>query len=360
MADYSYTHTISDASEVTIEIKVNKEKLLSAKSKAYEILASKVKLKGFRPGKAPQNLVEANLGPDLLEKTLDRVIPEVASMILLELKLQPITQLEYKVTKFTPYEELEFEARFIILPKVELPNMSKISITKKSSDVTEEDIESVILKMKEDRKPPTKTELEQDKKEQDKDEDKTPEKVDSAKSQIDDAWVVSLKMDGVNTVEEFKKTIRELLSEQKKRLVEEEYEADLLKAVMAESKIKIPQKLIELELDARENAYRAKIERLGLQLDIFLKTQKTTLSDLRKQWTKDVEERLQADMIMVEIIKENQLKITEEEVEKELVGISDEKIRKEYDTREGRNRIADILVRRKAMDWLKAKVAGGK
>ena len=55
------TERIPD-SQIVLEIEVDDERLEQVKSSAYRRLGAKAKIPGFRPGKAPRNIVERHFG----------------------------------------------------------------------------------------------------------------------------------------------------------------------------------------------------------------------------------------------------------------------------------------------------------
>jgi trigger factor len=54
-------------------------------------LKQQVKIPGFRPGKAPENLIEKKYGEDIKADMLDRLVPRYYSQALKDASLVPVT-----------------------------------------------------------------------------------------------------------------------------------------------------------------------------------------------------------------------------------------------------------------------------
>ncbi|MCI0777314.1 MAG: trigger factor family protein, partial [Chloroflexi bacterium] len=62
-------------SQIALEIAVDDERLEKAKTSAFRRLASKAKIPGFRPGKAPREVVERHFGEHtILHEAIDRLM----------------------------------------------------------------------------------------------------------------------------------------------------------------------------------------------------------------------------------------------------------------------------------------------
>src|SRR5438128_11217498 len=78
-------------SQVGMTIEVPVETVDATYEKVLSRLASKAKLEGFRPGRAPRALVEARLGPAALrEEVVETIVPEVIREALAEQSISPI------------------------------------------------------------------------------------------------------------------------------------------------------------------------------------------------------------------------------------------------------------------------------
>lgn len=108
-------------------------------------LTPNVKVPGFRPGKAPSNLVEKQLDQTLfqsefLEQAVNHLYVEAAK----HEKLRPVTQPEITIVKFVPFTTLEFTAEVESVGKITLPDYKKIKVDVEPKTITAKDVDQVI------------------------------------------------------------------------------------------------------------------------------------------------------------------------------------------------------------------------
>jgi trigger factor len=108
-------------------------------------LASTVKLQGFRPGKAPLNLVEKSVDQDRLQSDfLDEAINRMYTSAVTENKLRPVKPPEIEIKKFVPFTTLEVQAEVETVGEITLPDYKKIKLAKTPIKVVASDITEVI------------------------------------------------------------------------------------------------------------------------------------------------------------------------------------------------------------------------
>jgi len=111
--------------------------------RAYQQLASQVRLPGFRPGKAPAKLLEARIGRGaVLEQVVNDALPSRYSEAVTSSDVQPIGQPQIEITKIEDGDELVFTAEVDIRPKIDLPDLDALTITVDPIDVTDDDVKS--------------------------------------------------------------------------------------------------------------------------------------------------------------------------------------------------------------------------
>ncbi|MBW6432090.1 trigger factor [Patescibacteria group bacterium] len=105
-------------SEFKFEITVEKKKLDAVTKMVTEDLGKSIKVDGFRPGKAPQFMIEKEVGKDKFwAEVIDKVIPEAYFEAVLAESVSAISQPQVQVKEFIPGEKLVFEATTAVLPK---------------------------------------------------------------------------------------------------------------------------------------------------------------------------------------------------------------------------------------------------
>ena len=125
-------------------VTVDKDSWKKAQEKAFDKIASKVEIKGFRKGKAPKNLVKEKVNQgQVLNDAIDLILPDAYREILEQDNIKPFAQPKVDVTKIS---EDELEIKFIIVtaPEVELGKYSGLKVGKTEPKVTDEDVEKEI------------------------------------------------------------------------------------------------------------------------------------------------------------------------------------------------------------------------
>ncbi len=98
-------------------------------ARALSALAKEIKISGFRPGKAPANLVRDNIKTEALrEEAYTLAVQGTWSGIIKDLEHGPIQDPEVGVADFIENKPAKIEFEFDIRPEVTLKNVDKIKI----------------------------------------------------------------------------------------------------------------------------------------------------------------------------------------------------------------------------------------
>jgi trigger factor len=130
---------------MTVEVEPNQEQDLL--KKAAQRIARQIRIPGFRPGKAPYNVVVRRFGleaiqQEALEHSADKVIQEA----LEEAKVQPFAQIQLDSINWDP---LTIKIKVPTQPKVELNQYRDIRLDSEAIEVTEEDINQSLERLRE-------------------------------------------------------------------------------------------------------------------------------------------------------------------------------------------------------------------
>ncbi len=130
---------------IDLIIKASQSDLDAIKQHTLSHFAQKIKLPGFRAGKAPLSVVEKHVDQNQLQaEFVEEAINHLYQKALQEAKLRPIDNPNVQLQKFVPYTELEFKAEVTILGPVTLPDYTKIKKTKPTVKILAQDVQGVI------------------------------------------------------------------------------------------------------------------------------------------------------------------------------------------------------------------------
>lgn len=135
---------ISDI-KVKLTIEVEAGKIALASDEVYAKLAPSIKVAGFRPGKAPKNIVEKEVGSERFEaEVLDVLLPQTYYDAVAQEDLEPVGAPEVKMIKFVPTDGLTYEAVVEIMPTIKVPELKKISVKKQKVAVKKAETQEVL------------------------------------------------------------------------------------------------------------------------------------------------------------------------------------------------------------------------
>lgn len=129
--------------QIKLIVEIDPEPLENAKHKAAKSLSRKTKIPGFRPGKAPYNVVERAVGEStILENALDILISDIYPQIIEEAEINPYGPgtLENMPTLDPP----TFEFIVPLDAEVELGDYHQIRLPYELEEVSEKDVERVL------------------------------------------------------------------------------------------------------------------------------------------------------------------------------------------------------------------------
>lgn len=128
----------------TISVTVPVDEVETAFGKVTQNYRAKAKIPGFRPGKAPVEMITRQFGDAIRQDVLEDMIPQAFDAALRKLALNPLGQPELTSVKFDRGQPLVFEANFEIRPQVEVKGYKGLKVTKRVYDVTDTDVNAAL------------------------------------------------------------------------------------------------------------------------------------------------------------------------------------------------------------------------
>ena len=126
---------------VKLRVEVAPAALEPAIDAIYRKWAKDIKVPGFRKGKVPRQLIDARVGPEVIrEEALRDALPGFYREAMKAEDLDAITSPEVEVVEFEPNAPIVFEATVDVRPEIELPDFSTLRIEGPSPEVTDEDL----------------------------------------------------------------------------------------------------------------------------------------------------------------------------------------------------------------------------
>ncbi len=141
-----------DPTQVELEIAIPQADLESARERAFRELSKNARIPGFRPGKVPRKIFEAQYGSQgIEERAMDAVVPKAYSQALQDNDLEP---LERPQMELLPVEDeagpLRLRATVAVRPQFELGNYKGIEVSGPSIEVTDKDMNDALTQLAKD------------------------------------------------------------------------------------------------------------------------------------------------------------------------------------------------------------------
>ena len=109
-----------------LKIFIDKKTMNTYLNEKYEEIKGTVNLKGFRPGKVPREILKRQFGKAVFSEVLDKVLKETTNKALNENKIKPAGQPKLDLKTYGEDKDLEYVISVTELPKVELKPIENI------------------------------------------------------------------------------------------------------------------------------------------------------------------------------------------------------------------------------------------
>lgn len=139
-----------EKSMAKLTIEVAAEEFEAALNKAYQKSKGKISMPGFRKGKAPRAMIEKMYGAGVFyEDAANIVIPDAYENAAKESELEIVAQPEIDVVQMEKGKAFIFTATVAVKPEVTLGEYKGIEVEKKSAEVTDEELEEELNRVRE-------------------------------------------------------------------------------------------------------------------------------------------------------------------------------------------------------------------
>ncbi len=136
------------ACEKILKIEIGAEEIKKEFDEYYHHVAPAAKVPGFRPGKAPRNVLELHYAGDAREKVLKQLITLSYRQAVREKSLEPLSFPDIKDVKFDD-SKLSYEASIEVRPKIKLSKVTGLSVKKQKTELKPEEIEEGLNRVRE-------------------------------------------------------------------------------------------------------------------------------------------------------------------------------------------------------------------
>src|SRR5436853_534379 len=136
-------------SQVLLSVEVDADQVSKSIDQAYSRLAPRVRIAGFRPGKAPRPMIEREIGwPALRQEALDLLLATAYNSALDEAGLDPIDVPRVEVQQFDRGQSMRFTATVSVKPEIALKEYKDIRVPRPRTEIGDVDVEEAIERLR--------------------------------------------------------------------------------------------------------------------------------------------------------------------------------------------------------------------
>ena len=129
-----------DGCKHELEITVPVDEITRETDRVIANLQQKVRLPGFRPGKAPANLIRTKFAKQVREDVIENLLPKYFQQRVKEEELNVVGRPNVKDVDFKEGEPLRFKAEFEVAPEIELKEYRGVTVHYAEPEVTGDDV----------------------------------------------------------------------------------------------------------------------------------------------------------------------------------------------------------------------------
>lgn len=143
-----------EKSQLEISVELSLEEFAPYIEKGAQKVAEKIKIEGFRPGKAPLDVVKQKVGDmAILEeaanmaimKTIDKVVEDETA------GRQPVGQPSVNVTKLAPDNPLEYKVTLSLIPEITLGKYKDLNLKTEEAKIEDKEVDRALGELREMR-----------------------------------------------------------------------------------------------------------------------------------------------------------------------------------------------------------------
>ena len=376
------TREADSPTEVTLNISMDAEDEEPFLNRSYRRLAGRVRIPGFRPGKAPRSVVESHVGRGtLVQEALEFMIPESLDSVLREHEIRAFAEPRLEVTDLEP---VSYKAVVPLEPEVDLGDFRSIRMTPEPVEVGDEDVKNVLESLQYESAPWEPAErplafgdlvtlnvkgaiagedaiddegvdfvpqlennlplpgfsvyLEGMTEGQDKEftlpvPDDYPQQSYAGKECRFHVEVVAIKekrlpelddefakgvMDGFESMDALSGHIRQRLTEEREQFVQQDLERNLLEEVKQRATIQASELIYEREVESIREDHERTLRNQRLDMDTYLRFMGQTEEEWQEQLRPQAEDRLATALVMRKLAEQEEIEVEDAEIDAEI------------------------------------------
>ncbi len=407
---------------VELSIHIDADQVRQAYGRAYRECAPITRVPGFRPGKAPRAMLERYVNHDLLKERVTSLLVGTAyRKALSDEGIRPFGEPDMELSDLAEGQPFSFKATVYLPPRVELGDYSSVSVERPVVTVTDADVDEevertrrefarlvpvegrgiqehdwvigdLLIEMEGQSTPPEPRRtlirlgdnipgfdeailgmavgdertftLVYPEDHQDENLRGKPAtftlKVGSIQERIlpevSDVWVRMTL--GLPNVEEWRAVLRERLQQSAREVSQRLVMDRIVEELISRSTVEYPRNMLLDTAQEELNDMREQLGERGITLEQYMRANNLTRDQLEKDILDRAAHQLKAQLVLAELAKKEQVRVTQEEIDAEFDALlanadaSDPSVKRLRKSERRREQVGNRILRRKVTDCL--------
>ena len=132
-----------------IRVELGPETVAGEFSKAYRTLGQKVRVKGFRAGKAPRTVLQGIYGEEIKGQVRSQLVEDTLSEVIRQRGLQIVSRPEIEANELQDGESFSFSAVFEVKPQIDVKDYLGLGVEKMKLAISEEQVDGALERLRE-------------------------------------------------------------------------------------------------------------------------------------------------------------------------------------------------------------------
>lgn len=135
----------------SLEIEIPLEEVEQARERVTSSIKQRVRLPGFRPGKAPVSMIQSRFEGEIRHEVLELLLPQAFRERVQKDDIKVVGQPDISDLKFEPGQPIRFKADFEVAPEVEIENYRGLPVKYEEPTVSDEELDKRLESLRENK-----------------------------------------------------------------------------------------------------------------------------------------------------------------------------------------------------------------
>ena len=325
--------------QVVLDVEEEYSKLAPHIKEAYNEVSKEVKIPGFRSGKIPLDVLKKYVNEDsVMDRAIQLLVADIYPNVIDSSEIKPVDYPKVEIKKLDKNSPITFNIKVDVYPEIKLGHYKGIKVKKKGTTVTDDEVEKTLDFVKKNY---------------------------AKQNNIDENAVVmdddfAKKISTAGTIAALRDLIRSNIGVEKQNDANSSMRDDITRKLSEVVEGEIPKAMIEREIDGMISDLEISLKRSKMTLESYLSAVKKDKNKLREDMDPPARIRIKAKLALEKIADKEDIKIEEEELNKELAALAQHagKDPDEYkaEISEGAlESVKDYMLKEKAIDFVISK-----